>query len=57
VESLRDEGVAGLKVGSGSVEAAEVARRADLVVDGPAGVVDFLDTIADTLFASASSME
>jgi trehalose 6-phosphate phosphatase len=57
VESLRERDVAGLKVGSGSAEAAEVARRADLVVDGPAGVVNLLDSIADTLLASASSME
>jgi trehalose 6-phosphate phosphatase len=49
VESLRGEGLAGLKVCSGSAEVVELARRADLVVDGPAGVVDLVDAIADAL--------
>lgn len=57
VESLRDEGIAGLKVGSVSAEVVEVARRADLVVDGPAGVVDLLEGIAASLTSSPTSME
>jgi trehalose 6-phosphate phosphatase len=36
-------------VASGSTEVAEIARRADLVVDGPAGVADLLDALADEL--------
>lgn len=51
VDALRDEGVRGLKVCSGSAEVVELARRADLVVDGPTGVVDLLDGIADALAA------
>lgn len=54
VESLRDEGLAGLKVCSGSAEVVELARRADLVVDGPSGVVNLLDAIADALGAGRS---
>jgi trehalose 6-phosphate phosphatase len=57
VESLRDEGIAGLKVGSRSAEVLEVARRADLVVDGPAGVVDLLEGISAALRPSPASME
>jgi trehalose 6-phosphate phosphatase len=49
VESLRDAGIAGLKVGSGSAEVVVVARRADLVVDGPAGVVALLEGIVEAL--------
>ena len=47
VEALRDEGVPGLTVCSGSEEVPEVRRRADLVVDGPAGVVRLLAALAD----------
>jgi trehalose 6-phosphate phosphatase len=42
VERLRADGVPGLTVASRSAEAPEVAERADLAVDGPAGVVDLL---------------
>jgi trehalose 6-phosphate phosphatase len=38
VQELRGDGVAGITVCSGSAEADEVARAADLVVDGPAGI-------------------
>jgi trehalose 6-phosphate phosphatase len=51
VESLRDEGVPGLLVCSGSTEVTAVAERADLVVDGPAGVAALLGEIADALEA------
>ena len=56
VESLRDTGIAGLKVGSGSSEVTEVARRADLVVDGPAGVVALLEGLLDALESPRPSM-
>ncbi|MEC4020050.1 trehalose-phosphatase [Streptomyces sp. H27-D2] len=46
VEKLRSEGLAGVLVCSGSAEVTELAARADLVVEGPAGVVDLLDAIA-----------
>ncbi|WP_067475806.1 trehalose-phosphatase [Actinomadura hibisca] len=43
VDALRGQGVPGVKVCSGSAEVTALAERADVVVDGPAGVVDFLD--------------
>lgn len=46
VESLRQQGVPGLTVCSASEEAPAVAARADLVVDGPAGVVELLAAMA-----------
>jgi trehalose 6-phosphate phosphatase len=52
VEAMRHNGLAGLTVASGSAEVTEVAGRADLVVDGPAGVVTLLTTLADTLVSS-----
>ena len=42
VDDLRADGIPGLLVCSGSDEVTEVAARADLVVDGPAGVADLL---------------
>ncbi|WP_404816968.1 trehalose-phosphatase [Streptomyces thermolineatus] len=51
VEELRGEGIAGLLVCSGSEEVAELAARADLVVDGPGGVVGLLDSLATALGA------
>jgi trehalose 6-phosphate phosphatase len=54
VDSLRANGVAGLKVCSGSAEVAEVARRADLVVDGPAGVVALFESIVGVLSSPTS---
>jgi trehalose 6-phosphate phosphatase len=47
VQTLRSEGVAGLLVCSASAEVGELAERADVVVDGPAGVVDLLEALAD----------
>ncbi len=55
VESLRANGTPGLTVCSGSIEVVEVARRADLIVDGPAGVVELLDSLTDALTSSPSS--
>ncbi|MGW7056702.1 trehalose-phosphatase [Streptomyces sp. NPDC054887] len=47
VEKLRTEGVPGLLVCSGT-EVPALADRADLVVDGPAGVVALLSALATT---------
>lgn len=49
VDKFRSEGVPGLLVCSGSNEVAELADRADLVVDGPAGVVRLLASLATQL--------
>ncbi|MEU6507745.1 trehalose-phosphatase [Streptomyces sp. NPDC046942] len=49
VEKLRSDGIPGLLVCSGSTEVTELAERADVVVDGPAGVVDLLRALADQL--------
>ncbi|MET7600646.1 trehalose-phosphatase [Streptomyces sp. NPDC005481] len=46
VDKLRSDGVPGLLVCSGSSEVAELAERADLVVEGPAGVVALLTALA-----------
>lgn len=45
VDDLRENGIAGVKVCSGSPEAIEVAEAADVVVEGPAGVADLLETL------------
>ncbi|WP_371579166.1 trehalose-phosphatase [Streptomyces sp. NBC_01314] len=47
IEKLRTEGTPGLLVCSGSTEVTELSERADLVVDGPAGVVHLLAAIAE----------
>ncbi|MYW03714.1 trehalose-phosphatase [Streptomyces sp. SID3343] len=49
VEELRGRGVAGITVCSGSAEVDALAKRADLVVPGPAGVADLLAGLADHL--------
>ena len=49
VERLRKEGVPGLLVCSGSTEVTTLAERADLVVDGPSGVVSLLEALAAAL--------
>ncbi|MFD7599527.1 trehalose-phosphatase [Streptomyces mirabilis] len=49
VDKLRSDGVPGLLVCSGSAEVTELAERADLVVDGPAGVVRLLMALASRL--------
>ncbi|MFD4530083.1 trehalose-phosphatase [Streptomyces sp. NPDC058470] len=49
VDKLRAEGIPGLLVCSGSAEVAELAERADLVVDGPAGVVQLLRALTARL--------
>ncbi|GAA1350440.1 trehalose-phosphatase [Streptomyces beijiangensis] len=47
VEKLRADGIPGLTVCSGSSEVTELASRADLLVPGPAAVVDFLAALAE----------
>lgn len=49
VEKLRSDGVPGLLVCSGSAEVPELADRADLLVPGPAAVVEFLAALAERL--------
>lgn len=49
VEALRADGLPGLLVCSGSAEVSAVAERADVVVDGPAGVAALLEALADEL--------
>lgn len=51
VEALRTEGVPGVTICSGSPEATVVAERADLVVDGPAGVAALLTDLTAALSA------
>ncbi|GGY27304.1 trehalose-phosphatase [Streptomyces djakartensis] len=49
VDKLRADGTPGLLVCSGSAEVTELRERADLVVDGPEGVVRLLGTLAARL--------
>ncbi|MGN6242719.1 MAG: trehalose-phosphatase [Motilibacteraceae bacterium] len=51
VDRLRAEGVPGLLLCSGSQEVAALAERADVVLDGPAGLARFLVGLADRLGA------
>ena len=51
VDKLRSDGVPGLLVCSGSAEVTELADRADLVTDGPDGVVALLTALAAALRA------
>ncbi len=48
VERWRSAGGLGLTVCSGSAEVSELADRADLVVDGPAGVAEFVEALAES---------
>lgn len=45
VDQMRSEGLRGLTVASASLEVDVLQERADLVVDGPAGVIEFLDCV------------
>lgn len=47
IDRLRSDGTPGLLVCSGSEEVTELSERADVVVDGPEGVVRLLRAIAD----------
>lgn len=49
VDALRKEGVPGVKVCSSSDEVTALADRADLVVDGPPGVVELLEALSAEL--------
>ena len=50
VERLRSEGVAGLTVASAGADAPpQLATRADVVVDGPVGVVAMLQALATAI--------
>ncbi len=49
VDKLRASGTPGVLVCSGSEEVTELRDRADLVVDGPAGVVRLLRALAARL--------
>jgi trehalose 6-phosphate phosphatase len=49
VDELRAEGLPGLLVCSGSVEEKALADRADLVVEGPDGLMAWLASLADLL--------
>jgi trehalose 6-phosphate phosphatase len=50
VEALRAEGVPGVKVCSASDEVTALAERADLIVDGPPGVVRLVESLTSELF-------
>jgi trehalose 6-phosphate phosphatase len=52
VAELRGEGIPGLAVCSGSTEVTSLAELADLVVDGPDGVVALLDALAAAMSQS-----
>jgi trehalose-phosphatase len=47
VEELREQGIAGVTVCSSSDEVTVLAERADVVVDGPAGIAAFLTTLTN----------
>ncbi|MFC6879937.1 MULTISPECIES: trehalose-phosphatase [Actinomadura] len=49
IDAFRSEGVPGVKVCSGSSEVTALAERADVIVDGPEGVVAFLDMLLESL--------
>ncbi len=55
VAELRDAGTPGLTVCSGSTEVTALTEMADLMVDGPAGLVALLDSLAAAITASACS--
>ena len=54
LRALRARGVPGCAVASASTESPQVAAEADLVVPGPAGIVDLFTAIAGELEASAA---
>ncbi|MFH9988736.1 trehalose-phosphatase [Streptomyces luteogriseus] len=49
VDTLRTTGTPGLLVCSGSDEVTELSERADMVVQGPEGVVELLSALADRI--------
>ncbi|MGH3375706.1 MAG: trehalose-phosphatase [Actinoallomurus sp.] len=50
LEALRARGVPGVKVYSASDEVTTMAERADLIVDGPAGVLRLVESLTSELF-------
>ncbi|HZR50200.1 MAG TPA: trehalose-phosphatase [Streptosporangiaceae bacterium] len=56
VRELRADGIAGCVIASASPEAPRVAAAADLVVAGPAGIVRFLDWLADQISAQGGEL-
>ena len=54
VPDLRGRGIPGLVVCSGSAEVTALAELADLVVDGPGGVVALLGSLADAMSSPAA---
>jgi trehalose 6-phosphate phosphatase len=52
IEELRESGHAGVTVCSASAEMPSVAERADLVVDGPAGVADLLSALSASVLST-----
>ncbi len=57
VRALRSDGVPGCAVASLSPESPQVAEAADLVVDGPAGVVNLLRALADAVGPAPAARE
>lgn len=51
IRRLRADGIPGCAVASESTETPQVAEAADLVVDGPPGIVRFLCALADALLS------
>jgi trehalose 6-phosphate phosphatase len=49
IRRLRADGIPGCAVASESRETPQVAEAADIVVDGPPGIVRFLSELADYL--------
>ncbi|MEV5748088.1 trehalose-phosphatase [Actinoallomurus sp. NPDC052308] len=49
IDALRKEGTPGVKVCSSSDEVTALAERADVIVDGPAGVVGLVESLAAEL--------
>ncbi len=56
IRRLRADGVPGCAVASASAETPQVAEAADLVVDGPPGLVRFLSALADSLLGVTASV-
>lgn len=57
VIELRDQGLAGLLVCSGSSEETALRELADVVVDGPAGVVELLGRLTADLRAASQDLD
>jgi len=55
IDALKATGVTTLKVCSGSAEESTLAPLADVIVDGPAGVLALLDKLADRIEAASST--